>query len=442
MMGNISVALCIPTYERSNLVQDFLINCSGYYIQAGIDIYYYDSSVSDETKDIVCSWPDQDHIHYVRMPSEMHANEKAYKFLQGHGLKKEYDFIWLSNDAMQCTKEAIEQLMSALSLEYDIIDIVGGSRVSMCKNLETRIFTDSNEYMQKCALNLMLFGASLLNAHTMLNGVDWVSYEEKFLTQPVIYWSHISFYFNRILELDKFCALHLTMGTRSIRFSRLKKTRFWTGKLFYCICEGWVKTIETLPNCYTDKNQVILDGGNNFLENIDRFYRYKQRGAYSLKIFLKYRTLWNRVSSVPQYQLFFVAIIPKFIINLFFNLQQSIGEMKLKKFCAVHKKVYIFGTGATGDIYAHYFDKLGLNYEAFCVSKRKVPQQEKLCHPVYEFSELKQSEGNIGIVIAMIESTYEKVFPVVKETFSDKDIFYNPKFSNLIRCMQGYDEDS
>lgn len=198
MMAN--VALCIPTYEKYDIVEDFLVNCSAYYIEAGIDIYYYDSSVSDKTKDIVCNWPDQEHIHYIRMPSELHANTKAYKIFQGYGLEKAYDFIWLSGDAHQCSKQAIEQLVPNLSLDYDIIEVCR----SDLKSVGTRIFTDPNEYFQLCAYGLAGFGTAILNTHTMLSGVDWSYYEKKFLVEPLISFSHVSFYFYRILELDRF----------------------------------------------------------------------------------------------------------------------------------------------------------------------------------------------------------------------------------------------
>ena len=168
MIANVNVALCIPTYERYDIVEDFLVNCSAYYIEAGIDIYYYDSSVSDKTKDIVCNWPDQEHIHYIRMSSELHGNTKAYKIFQGYGLEKAYDFIWLSSDSYQCSKQAIEQLVPNLSLDYDIIEV---SREDLA-NVGNRVFTDPNEYMQLCAPNLRAFGAAMLNTHTMLYDVD------------------------------------------------------------------------------------------------------------------------------------------------------------------------------------------------------------------------------------------------------------------------------
>ena len=44
-----NIALCIPTYKRPRVVEDFINTCASYYLYAGIDIYYYDSSPDSET---------------------------------------------------------------------------------------------------------------------------------------------------------------------------------------------------------------------------------------------------------------------------------------------------------------------------------------------------------------------------------------------------------
>lgn len=48
-----SIALCIPTYQRHECVNEFLCEYAGYYQKYGIDIYYYDSSPDDLTFSIV-----------------------------------------------------------------------------------------------------------------------------------------------------------------------------------------------------------------------------------------------------------------------------------------------------------------------------------------------------------------------------------------------------
>ena len=52
-MEKVSAALCIPTSERSDMVEEFLVESSGYYLEAGMDIYFYDGSGDTKTEEIV-----------------------------------------------------------------------------------------------------------------------------------------------------------------------------------------------------------------------------------------------------------------------------------------------------------------------------------------------------------------------------------------------------
>ena len=434
-MRDVSLVLCIPTYERHDVVEDFLVNCSAYYIEAGIEIYYFDSSVSDETEKLICEWPDQEHIHYVKIPSEISANAKAYRIFQKYGLEKEYDFIWLSNDGLQCTRQAIGQIMGSLKLDYDIIEI----NSTDSGNIGTRTFTDSNEYMKSCAWHLGLFGAAILNAHTMLEGVDWEYYEKKFLVPLLDPYSHVSFYFYRILELEQFCALHISLNPQLVKSSKLKKRVGWLDHFFYNLCECWVQTIEDLPSCYTSKKDAAKALGDlSIIKRMTIFYRLKECGLYSLGCFLKYRTVWDKVTSFSINRLFLAAVVPRWLVKTYYSQRKAAGHKKLQQFCSSHKKIAIYGTGAVGDIYAQYFDKYGLGYEAFCVSHRKALHQEHLFHPVYEFDELKHSPDDIGFVLAMLERNVEEVLPAVQEAVGSDAVFCNLKFSEDMRYELGH----
>lgn len=434
-MSGISLALCIPTYERDEIVEDFLIKCSAYYIRAGIDIYYYDSSVSDKTKNVVCGWADQEHIHYVRLPSDLDGNTKAYRIFQGYELKKEYDFIWLSNDGLQCKETAIAQLMSSLSLDYDIVEINHTDH----EKIGNRVLTDPNEYLQMCAWHLGLFGAAILNRHTMLNGVDWAFYEEKFLTPTLISWSHVSFYFYRILELERFCALHLSVSGSQISESKLKKDIGWRDQMFSVVCERWVQTIMGLPDFYTNKESACVKLGDlSLLREIEWFYHFRKKGFYSLKVYHKYHHVWSNVTSIPRAQLLVAACTPKSLIKLHEKIYKTMRLAKLRKFCKSHPRIMIYGTGGTGAIYDQYFKKEGLHYEAFCVSHRKPDKAEYLQHPVYEFDEIKHASKEIGYVFALVAINVEDVLTIIGNSVDKSHIFYEPGLVKIIRRENGY----
>ena len=170
-MDKVSVALCIPTYERSDIVEEFLEECSEYYLDAGMDIYFYDGSSDTKTEKAVRRYQESRHIYYIKRPE----NFTFYMIFQGYGFQKEYDFIWPFGDATRYTKEAIELIVSNLKLQYDMI-CVDGTGLS---KTGTRIFLKPQEFMRECAWHMDYIGATLLNQHTILNNVDWVHYERE-----------------------------------------------------------------------------------------------------------------------------------------------------------------------------------------------------------------------------------------------------------------------
>lgn len=222
------------------------------------------------------------------------------------------------------------------------------------------------------------------------------------------------------------------MTPRLIRYSKFKIESSWVKNYFYIQCEGFVQTIEGLPDYYTNKEQVLTDARTLPIKSIDQFYRYKEFGIYSMRVFLKYRAVWSVIAPFPKWKLFLVALVPRPLVKGFHGLRRTVGRTKLQKFCTAHKRIIIYGTGFVGNLYAQYFDRLGLDFEAFCVSRRKTPRQENLHRPVYEFSELKHMAGDIGFVLAMEERNIAEVLPTVQEVVSDHDIFCNVKFNEDI----------
>ena len=47
------LAICIPTYNNSELVEELLIRCGDIYKRKSFDVYIYDSSENEETKVVV-----------------------------------------------------------------------------------------------------------------------------------------------------------------------------------------------------------------------------------------------------------------------------------------------------------------------------------------------------------------------------------------------------
>lgn len=433
-MGTLTMAVCIPTYERRDIVEDFLNNCYDTYTAAGIDLYFYDSSTGNDTQTLIQEWLPKGQLYYIRLPSDMHPNAKAYKIFQGYGLEKEYDFILLSSDGLQHKGDMLSQAIEYLDLKYDmiILDWIGE------QNEGIQAIANLDELMTSCAYHMASFGAVILNTHTMLRNVDWASYEKRFLKEPFIPWSHVCYYLWKAAEMEKFESLVLSLPFRSVRFSMHKKDSVWTETVFPYICEGWVQTIESLPKRYIHKDRVIFEFSRDYFVNPECFLQYRRRGMLSYHLCKKYWDIWKKVTPVSRLTLMAVSLVPQKWLNGLYKLSFYRRLFRLKRFCNSHSKIVVYGKGTQGYLYGKFFMDRCLKLDGFCVS-HSVPQGEQFMgYPVHMFTKPETDSCETGYIIGVASGNAPEVLAALQAAVPGDHFFLDLKLSNEIRYQYGY----
>ena len=433
-MAALTMAVCIPTYERRDIVEDFLNNCYDTYTAAGSDLYFYDSSIGNDTQELIQQWLPKGQLYYIRMPSDMHPNAKAYKIFQGCGLEKEYDFILLSSDGLQHKADIVSQAMECLELKHDmiILDWIGE------QDEGSRIISNLDELMVSCAYHMSSFGAVILNTHTMLHDVDWASYEERFLKEPFIPWSHVCYYLWRAAEIEKFESLVLSLPFRSVRFSMHKKDSVWTEAVFPYICEGWVRAIESLPKRYIHKDRVISEFSRDYFVNPECFLQYRRRGTFSYRICKKYWGVWEKVTPVSRFTLLAVSLIPQKLLNGLYKLGFYKRLLRLKKFCNSHSQIVIYGKGTQGRLYGEFLEANHLKLDGFCVSHAVTKGEQFMGYPVHMFTKPEEGPCKTGYIIGVASGNAPEVLASLKATVPGDHFFLDLRLSNEIRYQYGY----
>lgn len=428
-MSKVSVALCIPTYERSECVADFLENYAPHYIEAGIDIYYYDGSGSTKTEEVVCNYPKKEHVYYIKRPVDFHP----LMIFQGYGLRKEYDFIWLCNDGFQYAKDAIKIIMTNLCADYDIVEINQSSL-----GIGTRIFYSYSEYMQKCAPYAGAWGAVLLNSHTMLNNVNWNNYEDLFAMDLLEEFWHLSFYFNRILELDRFCALYLAMDPQIIRSSKYKKSSGWIHNSLKVGFENFVNAIEGLPDCYEGKDIAIKNGLNFGLSTLTAMYYHRMAGTYSLKEYLKYKHIIAKFSTIPNYKMFALALAPRVCIRRF--VEHKIGRSQeirhLQRFYNSFSQIVIFGIGHGAFRLKEYFEQNSTEFKGFC-AQRSHGKKEYMNYPIFSIDDVAHME-QVGVIVALPKHSAQAAIADITKKLSANSVYFSVNLDLVISYELGY----
>lgn len=433
-MAEIKMAMCIPTYGRSRVVEEMLCRCAQYYVELGLDIYIYDSSEDDDTKEVVEEYARRlGNIYYVKMPSDMHANMKVFKIFQQYNMKRRYDFIWLCGDAWQFSKRLMESVVLQLDTQYDMIEI----NVAAVETVGTRVYTDYNEYLKDCAWHLSLFGAVILNVRTMLMEADWEYYEKKYNDKVLIYYSHVGLYFERLAEKEQFKALHIRFNPSWGRTSRFRKQCAWYKDTFFIVCNGWISTIEALPDCYTAKEQAVLSLGiNSQFKDETRFLELRAHKVYDWKIYKNYKMQLCRMCKVPKAKLAFIACMPsglalRKIKKGTYKYKRSIKSFE--DFCRQHNRLVIYGAGSIAYRYAVYFEKNNIYYEYFCVTEAGENEPELLRHKVYAYDTVKTQLPDFGIVIAVSKAYASEVVDRLRADGCDGNLFYDEGFTEAVK---------
>ncbi len=439
-MSTIKIAFCIPTFEQKDRIFEFLEQFMSGYEERGIDVYIYDSSIDDETEIIVKNYQHQtDNLYYIRVSNELTSIDKMYKIFQQFGLKKEYDFIWACGDGIRYSLEAIDIILPQISIEYDVIHINSMDE----EGIGNREYKDCNEYFMDCAWHTTLFGALILNYHTMLKDVCWEKYEAKFLNDVFLSFAHVCFYFNRFLELQQFHSKHIS-GYYCYT-TKLKKQCGWYKNTFKVLGERWVKSIESLPDCYTNKDEVLRKFGRYAaLENESAFLQKRIDGVYDENIYAQYEKVLPRICDIPIKRMKEIAFMTKEQAGL--EMQKWVDERRknglaeLNSFIEKYPKFLIYGAGLNAKRYAKLFQKENVVYEGFCISERKTCDNELMGHPCYAAEEIGDKLKEYGIYLALNIVNRKQVREFLEKKGILDQLFFSEELDTYVHAFSKNEE--
>lgn len=430
------VALCIPTYERYDCIKDLLDNCGSYYLDYGIDIYLFDSSRTDAVEKFTAQEKSKytDRLHYIKVPSELHTAEKTFEIYEGKGYPLDrYDYLWICSDALQFTKSAMEKIANAWKEDFDVIAVDPRDY----DKIGSRSYLDANTFFGDCGWGMSLLGASILNVRSVLQGMAWEG-KEQYLREKIIDFAHLSFIFHRILELPDFTGFHVSLEDREYRSSVYKKASGWYRLMFYIICESWVYTIESLPNVYSAKEKAIFRGGSLSLGTVRRFRELRMEGIFDLRVFGKYFSTWNKVCPIKKSRLLTIAVTPKAWLRRQYEANKDNLLQIFHMFKKKHQKVFIYGAGRVGTVYAMYFEQEHITFDGFCVSHMQEGKTSFLGYSLYGIDSIDVS-SETGMIVALQEENARDVLKVLEERdFAEEHVFYSQDFYKMISFELGY----
>lgn len=319
-----NLAICIPTYNRTEVLMDTfsyeLDNCK----QLGIDIYIYDSSTDGRTKVEIDALSDYDNLYYIPIDSSVTLDEKVVKIYQSIGRTKKHDYLWLVGDSVSFSREVLKNVTEAIQTLPTMV-VINNEDVQHLGNKE---YNKVNELFRELFWKSTLWG-SIIIKEALYDDLDWDSYIHMFVGTDQI---SVGLHWYRLSQVTDFRAILFSVRKNiDLRKSKLKEFAWWKGKAcgsettYRVWAKGLIDVVNYLPYSECDKLQA-LKTQRIYMKQFNwlGLCRNRKDGVYNLSIYKKYKAGLKILSNYPYFVLALIAISPILIMKVIVRLSDKI----------------------------------------------------------------------------------------------------------------------
>ncbi len=361
------LAICVPTYNRPEMIDEMLVRCAKLYQREDIDVYFYDSSEDDRTQEIINNYSlIYKNLYYRKVPSITHSNIKVLNIYEEFSTTKQYDYLSICPDYMQFSEEGIYVIQRECEKKFDVCVL----NFQDVEQIGRKNYTDINEVFLDCAWQMTCYVSTIVYL-PFLADTDWDYIRSRYTVPERINHSHVALFFEQLCKKEKIKAVHVPVSLKHISSSSYRKDSYWKKDTFAVWCEYWPAMIYALPECYRNKDKVIRKLGiNSKILSLDNFVKLRKEGVYNQKIYKKYGLEWGKLTDITKGLLWLIAVFPSDKVWIFSSQEwkRRIIQRRIIKFCRKNKNIYIYGCGFIARKITNLLDKMQINYHAYIVS--------------------------------------------------------------------------
>lgn len=411
---NRGLAIYVPTYNRPEIIEELLYQYMDIYMRMEIDIYIFDSSTNYQTENVVKEYMNKYvGLYYEKISSIIHSNKKVYDIYKKVALEKKYEYVWLYSDHTRWSESLIRIVQTKIMKKYDLIVV----DTIDAENLGDKEYIDYNDFFFDCAWRMTLYGATVVRVDTILENVPWNYLVNTYLVHDRINHSHVALYFEQVIRIKSFRALHLSIKPKiayTLGESHLSVVSGWRNEMFDVWTQYWESTIQALPECYKRKKEVIKKHGVcSGLFSDEGFQKARIENILNFKEYSKRIGIWNRYTNVEEYKILLLSIIPREFLYKLLQTEKKYIENRLKRnikyFCGKYEKIYIYGCGAKSEEYFQYLNELSIRIKGYIVSSFENDKHIFHGYPVTLLNNAIIKDKKIGIIMALNQKNYREV---------------------------------
>lgn len=317
---NNKLSICIPTYNRDQLLKECLENIIPQTRNYSIPIYISDNASTDTTAQVVLDF--QKNYPFIYYSCNAATLSPDYNFQ--HVLKmSQCEYAWLLGDRSRIIDSAIEKILNIVNQDnYDLIVVNGGEFKSLhsevlipkVKNLETKVFKNHNDFLRELGWHITWMSCLIFGQKIRQYG-DFDSFEGTSFI-------HVGVVLKYLSETDFSLYWDSTMRAYNVK----TVTSGWAinNLVFENFALKWCQLIQSLTGYEEKARLASLKGiafGNKIFSLKSMLY-LRALGQYDLNILKKYGVYLSYTTNIPKIILVIIAITPPLFLNVLRTLRR------------------------------------------------------------------------------------------------------------------------
>lgn len=255
-----TAAYCVLTKDHPDVMKEISLNFYAPLIAKGFDIYVYDSSEDDSTRNLINAWNQAgyNNIYYVDARFTKTGDEKLIAIYMGIGLKKEYDYIWNAKDRVMFSSDFLDRVLEDMRKSPDVI-LTAREEDSYCFSY-TKFddeYTNPVSFFRDFGATSTSWESVIFNRKTMLSGIDWIEYEQKYKVGYSNPFNQPTVLFARLAEIDN----PYIIVERPEEYEKLcskKAGQSWLSQAVSLWGVKWPAAVGRLPDIYNEYKKHVI----------------------------------------------------------------------------------------------------------------------------------------------------------------------------------------
>ncbi|NPA53461.1 MAG: glycosyltransferase family 2 protein [Aquificae bacterium] len=328
-MENKKLGICIPTYNRANLLDSCLERIVPQVKKYNIPIFISDNASTDNTQEVVKKYQKEyEYIHYHRNDVNIGLDPNFEKVLK----LADTEYRWLLGDDDSFFEGSLDVLLELLENDdFDLI-VVNAARVKDKKNpkkgiselrvkdVKSKTFTDKNQLLEDLGWHMTLL-SSLIFSKNLIEKADFDRYRNTNFLQVGIAFEY--------LGRKKDIKVYFEESPIVYTFNELGPIgASWFPKIMKIFVEDWFNVISSLPPSYSLKSKLTCVKNHDKKTGVFsllRLLNIRSFGYLNKEIYNKYKDFYPFVINLPSWMIFLISIFPR---NIAEDLRNSYLKLK------------------------------------------------------------------------------------------------------------------